>query len=69
MRQGCVAMRQVLCHLIALAQFQFAAANQRRDETMVSVGSKACDESKDGKKDICCLCHSKIIAKGEVVGM
>ena len=30
----------------------FSAANQRCDNTVVSVGSKACNESKDGKKDI-----------------
>ena len=40
------------CHPIAMARIQFPAANQRRDKTMVSVGSKACNESKDGKKDI-----------------
>ena len=63
-------MCQVVCHpIIALARIQLPAANQLRDETMVSVGSKACTESKHGRKDILLLYYCKIIAKGEVVGM
>ena len=45
-------VRQMVCHLIAVARIQFPAANRRRDETMVSVGSIACNESKDRQKDI-----------------
>ena len=37
---------------IAVAQHQFAAPNQRGNETLVSVGSKVLNESKDRKKDI-----------------
>ena len=43
---------QVVYHSIAMAPIQFPAANQRHDKTIVSVGSKACNESKDRKKDI-----------------
>ena len=42
-----------------ILRLQLAAANQRRDETMVSVGSKAYNESKDGKD---------VLLFGEVVG-
>ena len=41
-----------VCYPITVARIQFPAANQQRDETMVSVGSKASNESKDGTKDI-----------------
>ena len=40
-----------LCDPIAVAQIQFPAANQR-DATELCVGSKACNESKDRRKDI-----------------
>ena len=46
-------MCEVVCHHpIAVVQIQFTVANQRRDETVVSVESKVCNESKDRKKDI-----------------
>ena len=44
--------REVVCHSIDVARIQFPAANKRRDGTMVSMVSKACNESKNGKKDI-----------------
>ena len=49
---GVSGVRQVVCRPTAVTQIYFPAANQRRVETMVSVGSKACNESKDRKKDI-----------------
>ena len=55
--------RQVVCHSIAVAQFH-AYINlqlQISDETMVSVGSKACNESIDRKWIFCYLCYCKII--------
>ena len=49
---GVSGVRQVVCHPIAIARIQFPATNQPRDETMVSVRSKACNESTDRRKDI-----------------
>ena len=45
-------MRQVVCHHIAVARFYINLQLQISDETSVNVGSKACNESKDGKKDV-----------------
>ena len=55
-----------MCVTIAVAQIQFPSANQRHDETM---GQKLAMKAKTERRIFCYLCCSKIIAKGEVVGM
>ena len=48
------AVCQVVCHPIAVARINLQAANQRRDEAMASVRSKACNErQKEGYFAIC----------------
>ena len=60
-------VRRVVCHpfhchgMISCLR-QFAAANQRRDETVAM-------KAKMERRIFCYLCHSKTIRKGDVVGM
>ena len=49
---GVLGVRQLVCDPIVVVQLQFPAANQQRGKTMVSVGSKACNENKYRKKNI-----------------
>ena len=50
------AVCQVVCHAIAVAGIHLPAANQRRDETMASVRSKACNKrQKEGYFAVCAV--------------
>ena len=52
------------CYPIADARIHFPAANQRRDETMVSVASKACNERQRRKEGYFAICAvAKLLPK------
>ena len=60
---GVSGMRQVACHPFAVSRNQFPAANQQVWDQKLAMKAK-----REGRI-FCYLCYSKIIAKGEVVGL